>query len=540
MAPDPAATSILIIGSGPAAAGAALALLEDPAVSITIVDLGVRLEAENTEARDRVARTDEAAWRADDLAVIQHQPVTVGGGRLPQKRTFGSDYPFRDLGQQRDLHDDLSGATPPIVSAAFGGFSNVWGAQTMPFSRATFDSWPVSLEELRPHYAVALEEMNVSGEHDALSLLFPHIVPPEALPPVSTRTRDVLTRFEDHRSDVESLGITVGHARVALQSKACTRCGLCMTGCPTQLIYSASQTFDRLVATGRVTLRSGVMAVRVAEDDQGPLVVVKDIATSGLETFRADRIFVGCGGMGTTRLVLGSLGPEHRSLELLESVQFILPALSRRGADDLRSARNFTLTQFNMVYDDSGTGLDLVQVHFYPNNPAMEREFPDLIQGPAFAGLRSGTLRRLSVGLGYLPSWASPPITLHARPTGPTSLPELTIERENSKVPPPMLRRFITAMLRAAPSLDLWPVVPMISVSAATKSYHFGGTFPLSDTAGGLRTDRLGRLEQWSRIHLIDGSVFPSVPATTFTLTVMANAHRIATAALHLDERAAR
>jgi choline dehydrogenase-like flavoprotein len=30
-------------------------------------------------------------------------------------------------------------------------------------------------------------------------------------------------------------------------------------------------------------------------------------------------------------------------------------------------------------------------------------------------------------------------------------------------------------------------------------------------------------------VHLVDASVFPAVAATTFTLTIMANAHRIAT-----------
>ena len=31
---------------------------------------------------------------------------------------------------------------------------------------------------------------------------------------------------------------------------------------------------------------------------------------------------------------------------------------------------------------------------------------------------------------------------------------------------------------------------------------------------------------------MVDGAVLPSVPATTFTLSVMANAHRIASGAL--------
>jgi choline dehydrogenase-like flavoprotein len=91
-----------------------------------------------------------------------------------------------------------------------------------------------------------------------------------------------------------------------------------------------------------------------------------------------------------------------------------------------------------------------------------------------------------------------------------------------------MLRDMTLALLRAAPALDLWPVLPMTSVSPAAKSYHFGGSFPHSVSRTGLGTDRLGRLDRWDNIHLIDASVFPNVPATTFTLTIMANAHRIA------------
>ena len=74
----------------------------------------------------------------------------------------------------------------------------------------------------------------------------------------------------------------------------------------------------------------------------------------------------------------------------------------------------------------------------------------------------------------------------------------------------------------------------MISVSAAAKSYHFGGSFPHGPTRTAATTDRLGRLAAWDNIHLVDASVFPNVPATTFTLTVMANAHRIASEAMRV------
>jgi choline dehydrogenase-like flavoprotein len=95
-------------------------------------------------------------------------------------------------------------------------------------------------------------------------------------------------------------------------------------------------------------------------------------------------------------------------------------------------------------------------------------------------------------------------------------------------------------MLAAAPRLDLWPVFPKTIFASGAKSYHFGGTFPHRMTGGTpLSSDREGRPSGFETIHLIDASVFPSVPATTFTFTIMANAHRIACEAAGLDPTAA-
>jgi hypothetical protein len=98
-----------------------------------------------------------------------------------------------------------------------------------------------------------------------------------------------------------------------------------------------------------------------------------------------------------------------------------------------------------------------------------------------------------------------------------------------------MLSRVLSRLLRSAPLLDLYPMLPLLSIAAPGKSYHFGGSFPHSrDDRSIFTTDRLGRPGAWRRIHLVDASVFPNVPATTFTLTVMANSHRIASEVLML------
>jgi choline dehydrogenase-like flavoprotein len=519
----------LIIGSGPGAAGAALALAEDPTQRITVIDVGGVLEAELQSTRTHLASTDEQSWSVSDIQRVSHQPVATRRGVLPEKRSYGSDFPFRDNGQLEGI-DPVGAANRSSVSGAYGGFSNIWGAQIMPFSRGTFERWPITSAEMEPHYRIALNEMTLAGEEDDLAELFPLLARSRALPPLSERTERVLGRYGERRALVRSHGISVGRARLAFRAEECTRCGLCMTGCPHELIYSSSQTFDRLRSNDQIAYRPSLLATRLEEFEGAPSAIVRSTSTGRLERIGADRIFVACGGIGTTRLALGSMADFDRPVYLQESVQFVLPAVSMKPTADPRLARNFTLNQFNLLYDFTGDGVDLCQVHFYDYNPAFLASLPGLLAGPIAQPALTALLRRISVGLGYVPGWGSPRVRVVARRSseGEGHLPGLEIDRESDDRWPPMLRGLLRSMVKVAPALDLWPVVPMVTVAAAAKSYHFGGSFPHRRVRSATTTDRFGRLAAWDNIHLVDASVFPEVPATTFTLTIMANAHRIA------------
>ncbi len=320
-----------------------------------MLDVGNQLEGDRREARSSVASSDERTWDPATLELISSHAVRGPNGTLPEKRTYGSDFPFRDVGQLDGVRA-IGDANGSVVSGAYGGFSNVWGAQIMPFSEATFDRWPISRADMEPHYRVATDEMSITGDHDDLDTLFP--LPPNAtpLPPLAERTRMVLERYEADPSSVQSRGITLGRARLAMRASECTRCGLCMTGCPYELIYSASQTFDRLRTRGRIDYRDGLLATRVSEDGSSPGVDVTHLSSGRTERLSADKVFIACGGIGSTRLVLGSLDFTHRPVHLAESVQFVMPAVSVHPTADPRGQRDFTLNQFNLLYDHSGDG----------------------------------------------------------------------------------------------------------------------------------------------------------------------------------------
>jgi ferredoxin len=387
------------------------------------------------------------------------------------------------------------------------------------------------------HYSAILNEVPFAAEVDDLAETFPLMHRADPLPPLSDRSRRVLDAYGRHRSAMKARGVTMGKARLAFRARDCVRCGLCMTGCPYGLIYSASQTFDALQRSGRVTLHHGLMALRITEEAEGASVAAQELATGETHRFEADRIFVACGALGTTRLVANSLDLFDVNLRMLESQQFILPMLSRKASVDPRDTADFTLNQFNMLISPDGDSADIAQLHFYTFNPAFVESLPAFVRRQRMDRAQAHLLRRLSVALGYLPSWRSPQLQVRVhRGAGNRSLPDMHISRDSAPDGHgQMLRSVVSRLSTSAPRLDLYPVLPMMRLAAGGKSYHVGGSFPhASAGAGRLTSDRLGRVAPWQRVHLIDASVFPTVPAMTFTLTIMANAHRIACETMEL------
>src|ERR1700722_16538933 len=93
----------LIIGSGPAAAGVALALATRRDQRITVIDVGGGLESDRQSAVDLLESLPPEEWPAPQVDAIRRQPVRRSTSSLPEKRTYGSDYPFRDFGQLQGL-----------------------------------------------------------------------------------------------------------------------------------------------------------------------------------------------------------------------------------------------------------------------------------------------------------------------------------------------------------------------------------------------------------------------------------------------------
>jgi choline dehydrogenase-like flavoprotein len=347
----------------------------------------------------------------------------------------------------------------------------------------------------------------------------------------------LLSHLRRHSAALRTAGFSFGASRLAVVAspghpRACRYSGLCLYGCPYRSIYNASQTLETLVRSGSVDYRGGIYVDRLTECDE--LVTIdfhQRRRPSERGRLTASRVFVACGSISSTRLMLESMGRAHVSRPLQDSQYFIVPMLTPRAVPVRVATQGNTLAQVFLELEDRRISERTMHLQLYGYNDLMLAALTARLPlGQArLERLLQPVLGRLVVIQGYLHSADSPGLVIHldagsVRVVGDDGAPSAA-----------RVRRLVRHPAASARLLGMLPIPGLVQIGRPGKSNHLGGSLPMRRRPGELETDTLGRPAKWNRVHVVDASIFPSVPATTVTMSVMANAHRIATAAARAD-----
>lgn len=514
-----------VIGSGPAGVSCASALLAR-GEAVTMLDAGITLEPAAQAALDAMGRQERSAWDARVLA--DWRQMEAGSG-VPRKLSYGSGFAYRGAGEFAPVQSRRAEISP---SFALGGLSNVWGAAVLPYRQDDLEAWPIRRDALAPYYAKVLEFMPLAAEIDDLSGTFPlytdRFLPHDA----SSQARRLLAALERHRARLAAGGVTFGRARLAVRSRSgsgrdCVYCGMCMFGCPYELIYNSAQTLAELRRDPNFRYVGGKFVERVEESTDGVAVQARAVDGGELTVYEAGRVFLGCGPIPTTKILMESLGVEERIMR--DSQYFLAPLLQLRAsgatAEDLH-----TLTQLFIEINDARVSERTVHLQVYTFNAAYEDELRRRF-GRLYPLIPSGAiLNRMLVLQGFLHSDDSARVRVRLKAG------KLRLGASKGRRARRVINRVMRKLVWLAPRLGVAPLRPLLNVEAPGKGFHSGGTFPMRARPGPGECDTLGRPYGLRRVHAIDSSTFPSIPATTITLSIMANAYRIGSEYDRLDE----
>ena len=524
----------IVIGSGPAGVSAASALL-DRGQRVLVLDVGEEMESERAALGARLGSAEPENWAAEDVSALVAPTYSK---HTDSMRPFGSDFLFRDP-------VDLFGPTGPPnnielrPSFATGGLSNGWGASVLPYRIEDLSNWPTESRQLARHYEAVRDFMPVAAHPDGLADLFPMLgISEDSALPLSTQANRLLAQLSSQRDALKTLGLHFGRARVAASNDGCRTCRMCLTGCPYGLIYRAGQTLETLCQNERMTYHRGAYVTRFIEESDGVRVRGHDPKTGAPFEFRADRLMIGCGVLPTAQLVLRSLDRIDEPIALKDSQHFYLPMLHSWWPNpNPANEALHTLTQLFVELIDPDIDAHTVHFQLYSHNDFYEADLRKRFGALAsvFSPLVRHLSQRLIVAQGFLHSDVSPEMSLRVREVASRGSNDKRTALKVDWKPHPetqaVVARARRRMARGMLKASMLALTPFSRLGAVGSSFHCGSSFPMRERPSGLESDVLGRPAGLRRVHVIDASVFPDIPATTITFSVMANAHRIATAA---------
>jgi choline dehydrogenase-like flavoprotein len=274
-------TDILIVGSGITAALIAEKLAETRDARITVVEAG----DETTPLRERAERRQR----------------------------------FLDYGEAPWVRDHIDGYEVEGIqsrSMCVGGLAMHWGGVTPRFSPEDFrvrslygvgDDWPLTYEELDPHFQEAEERMGVAGEQGPPEL-DPRGKPfPQPALPLSYNLQQL--REWAARTDIPMWSQPSAKNAVPYRGRPqCCRSDTCAPICPIGAKYSPDFTWNALRSSGRVQLMTRTLVRRLVRDRASnrithAVAVSRDAPDTSIE-FRARTFVVAGGYVWTSHLLL--------------------------------------------------------------------------------------------------------------------------------------------------------------------------------------------------------------------------------------------
>jgi choline dehydrogenase-like flavoprotein len=424
----------------------------------------------------------------------------------------------------RRLAPVISQTFEGAISLAKGGLANAWGAGVYRFTEQDLRGFPISAADLQPYYEAAARHIGVSGANDDLEPYFGHddaLLPPLRL---SQLFADLLARYKRKRAYFEREGLFIGRPRLAVLTEprngraAYEYDNLEFFQSHNPAIYTPAYTIDELRSSGAIEYLDRRLVDHYVEHDDHVEVHARNLNADTNEIWRARKLCIGAGALNTARIVLESRRDYNTRLQILDNPITAIPFFSPRRIGAAMPAHDSSLGQLNLIVKDEG---DMLQGTLYGTTGPLRSDV--LFTLPLSFRANLALMKYAAPAMGLLmlfhPAIESPDSFVRLRDTG-----DLEIEFAPA-APHPSLEKRIIRLLRKIGYLSH---PSLIQRPGMGQGLHYAGTLPMRATPGSYQTDADGLLHGTQHVHIVDGACFSHLPAKNLTLTIMANALRIA------------
>lgn len=519
---DDGAAGVLVIGAGPAGISAALALAET-GHKVHLMD-PARATIQSPPPGDYLdlRSNDDAQWQwqlGEHFGNLRTTSPTSPKLRSPGLRGVFEGYEAANhLRSVSGFH--IAGAL------AAGGMSNAWGCGVTRFTRDELGPLGSVEASMQQSYARVANRMGLSGAND--DGIRDAVGVDEWAQPALPMDRLHASLYQRRNKIVAQAGLSLGRTRLAVLAQprgarqGCDLAGMCLWGCSRQATWSAAFELPALIDQPGVFWHPGWCAERLEREPNGGWRVHARGDDNSVRTFESRRVFLAAGTLATTRLVLDSLSNRPSQVRLLSNPMaaflLCLPAFLGQARE-----RAFSLAQLSLRMDILGD-VGAAWAHTFSTAGLPVSEFLPYLPMTRRAGLPllRSMLPATVLGNVFFPGALSAhSASLQADGALKISGGEadgLVVARETVR----------NTLHRAFRRGGAWMLPGSYIPGALGADLHYAATHPIRLHPESHECHITGEVAGLPGVYVVDGASLPTLPAKAHTLTIMANADRIA------------
>lgn len=517
--------NFVIVGSGPAGVAAARRL---EGKGVCVVDVGATSELEfpYKSMNEGLAAGDIPAMlgpRWEMLANLVKSEQVHTKLRAPGVRYVanGKSFTVRDASGEICLRG--------AGSHAAGGMSNAWGAQLLRYNEADLTEagdWPVDASILEPYYADLEAHIGIAGELDDMYSFLGktrEMLPPTPIVPAADY---ILKRYKEQRGRTK---LRMGRSRLAVLTQpyrgysvhSFNETEFFTTESPG--LYTARRTLNELLASGQISYLGRNELVAYREFSEYVEISLRDCESNFIRTVRTKHLLLGCGTLQTARLVLLNKQAIGKSLPFIDHPPTLVPLFIPSLFGTSLPTNSFPVQLVATI--DGHKQRDMISF-YYPGALLWSDLLIDMPL-PIDAALK--ILPNLLGGMLVAQIWET------SRPQLENKLSVDTAGTIHINYPMRLPYARLEDLLGMLRTLGAYSLRRLASMGPPGWGFHYAACLPMRNKPTYFETHVDGRLWDSQRVRVIDGSVLPSLPAKNHSLTLMANAARIADQTLRCE-----
>jgi choline dehydrogenase-like flavoprotein len=530
-------SDVIVVGSGPSGAQAAKRAIEE-GLSVTLIDFGL----DEPELAASIPPQPFSALRRSDPDQRKYflgeafEAELARNDRLGSHFTAPREYITKHVGEFLPVESDTFF---PVQSLALGGLGVGWGAGSYTYEDFELRRAGMPADEIPAYYDEVVRDIGVSGARTDDTA--PHVMAVNFTQPpseIDTNAKSILEQYSRRRSELSAMNFRLGRDPLAMLTEPLSRPGIerhpnpytdmDFYGTSDYSVYRPKYTIMELQQHHKFRYQPGALVQRFEETDEGIAITYLDHRTREIRSVVAKKLLLAAGALNSARIVLRSRRMYGVKVPILSNPMHYMPCVNLRMLGRPVDDRRHSLGQLIGVYTPPHRAPEhiIAGVICYRSllHHRIVRQMP---LPPSLGLLLSRTLMSslTIVGLNY-PDYRSATKWIKLRETHAGDM--LAANYELSTEEKAVMAADVKGIVRCLWKLRCVPLAMFATPAGA--SIHYAGTIPFAKTQSEspLTSDGRGKLRGSKHVFLADSASWTYLPAKAPTLTIMANARRVA------------